>query len=238
MKRLPRADKCVMDRKSLFCIPSALLVCSAPLLIQADNSEQADPDVPAPIDLSLASPLLKHSPFTRALNLSESLLLTGVAYVDGKPVATIKDLSTNKSHLVSEEPNALGWKLAEASPSKRLDRAEVKVMIGTEIVAVRYSENQLMPAKIGGTGGAPRGYMPSRIPTTEEFTGHDEKGAYVRGMPYLSDADRDKFRTGISRETRERFLNIVHDNREKLFRASHEERAAFVKRAFDAVTRQ
>src|SRR5688500_5958360 len=84
-----------------------------------------DPDVPGPLDLSVANHLLEHPPFTRALNLSESLMLTGVAYVDGKPVATIKDTATNKHHLVSEEPNAMGWRLAGSSPSAELNRAEV-----------------------------------------------------------------------------------------------------------------
>ena len=196
-----------------------------------------DPDIPAPFDPSLVSPLLEHPPFTRALNLSESLLLTGVAYVDGKPVATIKDVLTNKSYLVSEEPNAQGWKLAGASPSMQLDRAEVKVMIGTEIVPIRYSDAPMVPQKRSGGSSSGSGYSPTRPPTPEEFTGHDDKGAYVRGMPYLNDQDREKFRNGIPRETRDKFLNIVHDNREKLFKASHDERASFVKKAFDAVTR-
>src|SRR5688572_5071757 len=115
-----------------------------PILTEPDS---ADPDVPQPFDPSLIGSLLEHPPFTRALNLSESLLLTGVAYMNGKPVATIKDMSTNKNHVVSEEPNALGWRLAEASPSMRLDQAEVKLMIGSEIVAVRYSDTQMTPQR-------------------------------------------------------------------------------------------
>jgi hypothetical protein len=207
--------------------------------LSAAEPKVGDPDVPEPFDASLAGALLEHPPFTRALNLSESLLLTGVAYVDGKPVATVKDVKTNQSYLVSDEPNAMGWRLAESSPSMRLDRAEVKIMIGTEIVPVRYSETQMVPQKRSGgsSGSSGSGYNPSRPPTPEEFTGRDEKGAYVRGMPYLNDADREKFRNGISREAREKFLNVVHDNREKMFRASHEERAGFVKKVFDAVTR-
>src|SRR6187549_1270458 len=80
----------------------------------ADDPPSADPDLPAPLDFSVADSLLVNPPFTRALNLSESLTLTGVAYMDGKPVATIKDSRTNQHHLVSEKPNALGWRLAEA----------------------------------------------------------------------------------------------------------------------------
>lgn len=200
--------------------------------------EFADPDVPQPFDPSLGGPLLEHPPFTRALNLSESLLLTGVAYMDGKPVATIKDMSTNKSYVVSEEPNALGWRLAESSPSLRLDRAEVKLMIGSEIVAVRYSDTQMTPQR--RSGGSSRsssgGYSPSHPPTPEEIIGRDEKGSYVRASPYLSEQDRDKMRN-MPRETRDKFINIVHENRERMMRYSHDERAGFVKKVFDAVNR-
>lgn len=187
----------------------------------------ADPDLPLPLDVNQVLPLLQSPPFTRALNLSESLHLTGVAYVGGKPVATVKDMTTNKSHVVSEEPNSLGWRLAGAAPDARLEHAAVQLMVGNEIVVIRYSESQTTPAK--------KGYMPAKIPTPEEFTGHDEKGAYVRGMPYLDDKDRERFRSGIPRETREKFLNIVHDHRDMLFKASHEDRAAFVKKVFDSV---
>jgi len=206
--------------------------------LSAVEPKMADPDVPEPFDASVAGALLEHSPFTRALNLSESLLLTGVAYVDGKPVATVKDLKTNQSYLVSDEPNALGWRLAEASPSMRLDQAEVKIMIGTEIVPVRYSETQMVPQRRSGSrsGFSSSGYNPSRPPTPEEFTGHDDKGAYVRFSPYLSEADREKLRN-VSRETREKLINVVHDNRQKMFNYSPDQRASFVKKVFDAVTK-
>src|SRR4051812_32607431 len=149
--------------------PAACPWCLA-VLLHAAEPPPADPDVPMPFDAASAAPLLEHPPFTRPLNLSESLLLTGVAYVDGKPVATIKDVITNKSYLVSDEPNAMGWRLAEASPNTRLDRAEVKLMIGSEIVPVRYSQIQMMPQRrSGGSSGSGSGYSPSRPPTPEEY---------------------------------------------------------------------
>jgi hypothetical protein len=202
------------------------LLCRGGMLCAAE-AMQADPDLPQPLDLDVAQHLLENPPFTRALNLSESLTLTGVAYVQGKAVATIKDRATNKSYVVTDEPNAMGWKLAEATPNTPMKHAEVKLVIGSEIVAVHYRETQLVTTS--------KGYMPSKIPTEQEFTGHDEKGAYVRGFAYLSDRDRDRFRSEIPKEVREKFLNIVHDHREMLFKASHEDRAAFVKKAFDAV---
>jgi hypothetical protein len=161
------------------------------------------------------------------VNPSDSLQLTGLAFIDGKAMATVKDSTTNKTHVVQEEPNELGWKLVSVTPFSEPRLARAKLMIGSEVVEIRYSKTQLEPARKGG-------YMPSRTPTPEEFTGHDDKGAYVRAVPYLSDEDRTKFRQ-VSPEARERLLQVVHDQREMLFKASHEDRASFVKKAFDSV---
>jgi hypothetical protein len=218
----------------------AFAACFGPATACADEPPPGDPDLPAPLDPSVADHLLVNPPFTRALNLSESLLLTGVAYVDGRPVATIKDARTNQHHLVSEEPNAMGWRLAEASPSSNLGYAEVKVMVGTEMVSVRYSETQLMPQRRSSSGGSGmrslRAYDRSSPPTEAEFTGRDDKGSYVRATPYLSEGDRDKMRN-LPSDTRQKYLDIIHDNRDRMFRYSHDERATYVKRVLDSVTR-
>src|SRR6185295_10941171 len=129
------------------------------------------------------------------------------------------------SYVVTDKPNSQGWRLAEAAPSAQLKRSEVKIYVGSEIVSIHYSDTQMEPPK--------KGYMPSKIPTREEFTGHDDKGDYVRAVPYLSDDDRAKFRE-VPREVREKLLEVVHDHRDKLFKASHEERASFVKKVFDS----
>lgn len=196
----------------------------------AADEKAPDPDLPQPLDLNLAEPLMKSSPFTRELNFSDTIKLTGLAYVEGKPMATLINRVTKQSYLVTEEPNAMGWRLAEVNSSSTINRTEVKVVVGSETVTLHYSEIPLTPTR---KGGVPKGYMPSRIPTPEEFTGHDEKGAYVRGSPYLNDEDRDRFRDGLSREVRDKFVKIVHDNRELMFKSSPEERAAFVKQALD-----
>lgn len=213
----------VRPSHSVTCLGMIALFAS----LHAADPKAPDPGLPQNFDPNTATGLLQHPPFTRALNLSESLSLTGVAFVEGKPVATVKDRTTNKSYIISDEPNALGWKLASATPSTQLKRAEVKMMVGSEVVTLHYSDTQTATA-------APKGYMPSHIPTEQEFTGHDDKGNYVRGVPYLSDQDRERFRN-VPRDQREKFLEIVHDQREMLFKASHEDRAAFVKKAFDRV---
>ena len=95
----------------------AIILAGSTVAFAADTKKKpvADPELPQPLDSTVAQPLLDSSPFTRALNLSDSLTLTGIAYIQGKPVATIFDKNKKTSHVVSEEPNAQGWKLAEAN---------------------------------------------------------------------------------------------------------------------------
>jgi len=196
------------------------------------HAETESPEValPQPLDMSFAESLIANPPFTRSINLSDSLQLTGLAYIDGRPVVTVKDTVANKTHVVTEEPNDLGWTLVETIPGSRLDLADVRLMIDSEIIAVQYSNTQMAPTQKSGTKLA-------RVPTPEEFTGRDSKGPYVRAYAYLSDADRDKVRQA-PREVRDKFLQVVHDQRDKLFKASHEQRAAFIKKTYDSMVRR
>lgn len=224
-------------------MPAARPVCVAFCLLaglshptgQGAEPVKPDPDLPQPLDAEAAKELLARPPFTRAVNLAESLQLTGVAFIDGKPVVTVKDLSVGRTFVVSDKPNSQGWRLESAVPASATQRAEARIAIGPEVVTIHYADAQVTPGKKAGSSSG--GYMPSKIPTPEEFTGRDDKGAYVRGMPYLTDEDRSKMRD-VPRDTREKFLQIVHDQRDMLFKASHEERAAFVKQAFDSVMRK
>lgn len=183
-----------------------------------------DAELPHPLDLNQVQPLLESSPFTRAINLSESISLTGLAYVQGKPVATLTDKRTKENILVSKEPNSRGWTLAEATPGTDLRFTSVKIMVGPEIVTIRYGNAQLAPT------------TQAKYPTDAEAIRHDENGKpYVRGSAYLSDADRERYYRGFSREAHEKFRDIIRDNREMMFKATPEERAAFSKKVFDQV---
>jgi hypothetical protein len=52
-------------------------------------SKPVDPDLPQPFDPNTLTAVVENSPFTRIVSISDSLVLTGMAYVDGKPVVTI-----------------------------------------------------------------------------------------------------------------------------------------------------
>ena len=105
-----------------------------------------------------------------------------------------------------------------------LKSTSVKIMVGGEVVTIHYGDAQLAPA------------TQAKYPTDAEAIRNDENGKpYVRGSAYLSEADREKYYRGFSREAHEKFRDIIRDNREMMFKATPEERAAFSKKTFDAI---
>ena len=56
-----------------------------------------DPDLPQPFDPNALAAVTTSSPFTRMVNMSDNLVLTGIAYIDGKPVATIFKPSSSEA---------------------------------------------------------------------------------------------------------------------------------------------
>ncbi|MCB1078775.1 MAG: hypothetical protein KDM63_09365 [Verrucomicrobiae bacterium] len=101
------------------------------------------------------SELWEHSPFIRTLDISRSLIITGFARIEDETVATLLDLETSKTMVVSRsEPSPEGWQLVEVNgdPSDiETLTAKIKVAGGTEIVSIRYEK---APAPVKGSSGA------------------------------------------------------------------------------------
>jgi hypothetical protein len=193
----------------------------------ADKKKSAgDPDLPQPFDSALAQPLLDSSPFTRELNLSDSLTLTGIAYIQGKPVATIFDKAKKTSYVVSEEPNAQGWKLAEANAAVAINRSIAKIMVGNEVVTVRYSSDQLAPEDKKSSRSGDRGGPPG-----------PESGPPRRDYRGPSDEDRRKFEA-LSDKAKEKVREFFRDSRDKLMNATPEERMNFIKQNFERIQKE
>ncbi len=88
--------------------------------------------------------LIENSPFTRTLNISDSLILTGVAHFEGKPVATVLDTATRQSFVISDTPNSDGWKMVNFTVGEELDLMMAEIVIGGgEVVKVRYDKERL-----------------------------------------------------------------------------------------------
>ncbi len=195
-----------------------------------DAAPAADPDLPQPLDTKALKSMLKNPPFNRVVDYTDSLLLTGVAYVEGKPLATLMDKQTKKNYVVSDVPNAQGWRLAGATVGTQLRQTQIKLQVGEEVVTIRYSDSLL-------SSGKPPLSTEVKLPTDAEAIVHDSSGkTFVRSSLYLSEADRDKYHNGMSKEAHDQYRQTMRDSTDKMLQMAPEQRAAFAKQVFDKVT--
>jgi hypothetical protein len=194
----------------------------------ADVVATGDPDLPQPVAPDDLTAIITSSPFTRSLNLSDSLVLTGIAYINGKPVATLLNKETKENFVVSQEPNAQGWRLAETNATVQLNRAQAKIMIGSEVVTVRYSDEQLNADSMKKGGFKPGGG------STEQGAGERRSDGPHRDGPRPTEEDRQRF-MALSEKSRSKFIEKMRDSRDKMMNASPEERMQYAKKMFERV---
>jgi hypothetical protein len=179
---------------------SALLLSLS--CLHAEDALMADPDLPQPLDFSFAENLVMNSPFTRTVNLAETFQLTGVAYVDGHPIATVLNTQTKQRIVVSEETNALGLRLVAADAGSDLHETQVELQIGDEIIAMHYQGQQLSPT--GGVNG-----------TKSRLAGSSQKDSgKLRTSSLLGDQGRELY-ASLSHEGRDKFKELMKSRAEK-----------------------
>ncbi|MDF1859178.1 MAG: hypothetical protein P1U87_03120 [Verrucomicrobiales bacterium] len=90
---------------------------------------------------------MKQSPFTRPINLSDTLVLSGVANLNNDPVATLIDTVDGQTLAISESPNHLGWKLVEFERPYDLEVAIASIALESgEIIRVYYDKERVQKA--------------------------------------------------------------------------------------------
>lgn len=191
-----------------------------------------DPDLPQTFDPNTLTAIVENSPFTRIVSISDSLVLTGMAYVDGKPVVTIFDRDSKQSIVVSDEPNLKGWKLVGAQPSEKIDRAQAKIAIGGETFSIRHTtltkddmrKDSRGERREGGPGGPPPGGGDDRFRRSNRGPSEEDRKKYES----LSDKARDKFRDAM----REKFSD------EKFRNASEEDRRTAIRTIFEKIEKE
>ncbi len=194
-------------------------VCVSLVLFSVSCLQAVDPDLPQPVDFSFADDLLTHSPFTRAVNLQESLQLTGVAYVDGHPVATVLNTVTKQRFVVSEEPNALGWKLVTASAGADLHLTQVEMKVGDEIIAMHYQGQQISP--VGGVNGS-----------SSRLAGSGKKdGDKIRTSSFLGENGKEMY-SSLSPEGRDKLKELLRARVEKHPELTPEQNADYARKVF------
>ena len=208
-------------------IVARCLIFASALNAAGESKPVPDPDLPQAVDANVAQALLESPPFTRSLNLSDSLVLTGIAYIEGKPVATIFDKNTKASYVVSEEPNQQGWKLAETNANTELKRTQAKIMIGGETVTIRYAAIQPAQQQQGD---------PNKDGRNGRWGGGDG-GSSRHEYKRPSEEDITRYKS-LSDQARDKFHNTLREGREKMMMMAPEERAAYVKTVFEKIEKE
>lgn len=179
----------------------------------------ADPDLPQPMDFRFADELVAHSPFTRPVDLQATLQLTGIAYVDGHPVATVLNTETKERLVVSEQPNAQGWRLMSTSTGDDLWQTEVEMQVGTEIIAMHYQGSQTSPIS---AGKSPKSLM----------AGPGKKGdSKIRTSSFLGDHGKELY-SSLSPEGRDKFKDIMRSRVESHPELTPEQNADYARKVF------
>jgi len=201
--------------------------------VSATGGDLAVPELmpveqPAPVIEEDFAALRASSPFLRSLDLSQSLILTGIARIEGDLYATLLDRETKETHVVSKSANPQGWRMvAVAGNQQDLESVTAQIaMASGEVFAVRFDEQQLKPGE-GRPGGGPGG-GPQRGPDGRPvYTSYREgiSGDGFRGPPppemvakleRLNDDTREKLIREI-REYRDRNPNVSSEDRQRLF---------------------
>lgn len=133
------------------------MVCVASVAVGAmaeDENPDAFPEtrsefLPATVALEDFDSILNNPPFRRSLALSDSIVLTGVARIEGDVFATLVDTETAESHLVSETANSEGWQLVDVSGDQSdLETLTAKIQVtGGEVVSIRYEKDAVLAAR-------------------------------------------------------------------------------------------
>ncbi len=229
-----------MKNRLIIALAFGLCFSAGSLRLVAEDAPTPDPDLPQPFNTAALSSAVHASPFNRVVSFADNYSLTGVAWVDGKPLATLVNNETKKRFVVTEEPNADGWRLAGATLTADPKYSTVKLIVGGEEVSLRYTMPATPQPSNGRrtSSGGRRVVEPVDIHNLkpEDYTRKDKDGKeYIRGSIYLPTEDRDHYYNDLSREGHEKFLTTIQDARNYMFKASPDERAAYAKKVFDKV---
>lgn len=157
--------------------------------------------LPKPVTEENFSALKDQSPFQRSIGLSESIVVTGVAEMEGDVFASLFDIETRQTYFVGEETNSEGWQLVGIKGDQTdLESVTARIKIaGSEIVSLRYEK---LPAKAftikstgtrksssggGGTGPHggpdPRKLTPDQMSDAKRGAHHYREGFQADGYP-------------------------------------------------------
>ncbi|MCB1062726.1 MAG: hypothetical protein KDN20_07380 [Verrucomicrobiae bacterium] len=204
-------DHCGIGWLTVTMVAAAILIAGGNLILsaRADDTRAvagiAYPDGLEPVSEANFSALMTSSPFLRSLDLSDSLILTGIARIEGEVYVTLLKRDTKETHIVSgaAASNPLGMRLVEVDGDQSdLETVTAQIaMSGGEVFSVRFDERQLKPGEgkpggggpgSGSSGGPPRPVRDYR----EGISGDGFRGPpppeLVKKLSKLSSEQRDR----------------------------------------------
>ncbi|MEQ1840918.1 MAG: hypothetical protein ABL994_10945, partial [Verrucomicrobiales bacterium] len=193
----------------------------------------ASPEGTAPATDEDFTALKTSSPFLRSLDLSESLILTGIARIKGDVFATLLDRETRETHVVSPSANTLGWRMVGiAGNQSDLGTVTAQISVaGGEVFSVRFDENQLKPGESrpgGGPGGGSGTGPGSSSPAGNYREGI--RGDGFRGPPPPEIVDK---LSKLSEGDRETMIRRIIEMREQNRDVGDDERRVMINRMLD-----
>ena len=184
--------------------------------------------LPVPVSREHFAELRERSPFLRTLNISKSLILTGVARIENDTIATLYDFESRQSYVVSQESSPEGWQLVEVKGDRSdLETLTARVKIGgAEVISIRYDEapettagssSVQVSTRIGdgtrGGGTGPHGGPDPRVLTPDQLA--DARNA-ARNVREGFQADGYKDRETIPSDVVEKVSKLSVDQRENI----------------------
>lgn len=204
--------------KTIACLGILLFIFTS--LKAVEPYTPGDPYLPQPVDGQFAEGLIANSPFSRYVSLEDSLQLTSIAYVDGRPVATVYNKMTKETVLVFEEPNALGWRLTGAVAGTDLTNTQIEMTVGPESITMFYHGQEASPQ-----GGKREGKM-SRL-----AGGAPKKDGKLSTSSLLG-KDGKKLYSSLSPEARGEFKSLVRSQLDKQPNMTPKQSSSYAKKVF------
>lgn len=189
--------------------------------------------LPEPVSEEVFADLREQSPFQRTLDLSESLILTGIARIEDEPIATMLDTNTLRSYVVSGAENTQGWQLVEVNGDESdLETVTARIRVpGNGLLSIRYAEGPeggrpipgvRVSTRIGngtpGGGTGPHGGPDPRVLTPDQLADARNAARNIRdGFQADGYGDREKIPDDVVRKVSQLSLRQREEINVKMF---------------------
>ncbi|MDF1851772.1 MAG: hypothetical protein P1U85_13120 [Verrucomicrobiales bacterium] len=114
--------------------------------LQASDLPASGVPLPEVLEETDFDELKNQSPFVRTLDPSESLILVGLAKIDGELVATLRERVTKKTHILTSKDNEEGWRIVGVDGDlSDLGTVEAQISFAEQVYAIRYDQQMITP---------------------------------------------------------------------------------------------